>query len=487
MAIPTPVIVGVAQINQRSDVLGDDRKEPYELMIQAVRDAARDASCRRLLEDADSVRVIRGAWRYQNPARAVAEALGNVQAETCLTPYGGNCVGTTVRVSAEEIQAGKRNIVVITGAECGYSRALARRAGTKLNWKALEGSPDRNIGEDVPLSHPREVALKIQEPTVMYPIFENALRHQRGQTIEEHLIQISELWARFSVVAAGNPHAWIREAKSAEEIRTASAFNRPVSFPYPKFMNSNSSVDQAAALIMTSTETARALGIPPDKWIYPWVGTYAHDEYFVSNRDNLHSSPAIRYAGARAFELADMSPADVDRVDLYSCFPVAVQISASELGLSDKKPLTVTGGNTWAGGPLNDYVMHSTATMVEVLRANPGERGLVTAVGGYMTKHELCIYSTEPPARPFQTDNLQTRVDETPSRELADGHWGTATVEGYTAMYDGNDPAVAYLSALIDDGRRVWGVCEDRDTVAAMTREEFCGRALTLTGTAARF
>ena len=59
---------------------------------------------------------------------------------------------------------------------------------------------------------------------------------------------------------------------------------------------------------------------------------------------------------------------DVAHADLYSCFPSAVQIAAAEIGLGLDRPLTVTGGLSFAGGPWNNYVTHSIATMAGVLR-----------------------------------------------------------------------------------------------------------------------
>ena len=109
--------------------------------------------------------------------------------------------------------------------------------------------------------------------------------------------------------------------------------------------------------------------------MYPYAGTDAHDTYAITERHELHRSPAIRIAGARALELAGLGIDDIDYVDLYSCFPSAVQVAAAELGLSvddPARPLTVTGGLTFAGGPWSNYVMHSIATMAELLVANPG-------------------------------------------------------------------------------------------------------------------
>jgi acetyl-CoA C-acetyltransferase len=438
------------------------------------------------LSQVTSVRVVRGIWPYQNPAAAIAQSIG-AQAETGITPYGGNFVQSTVNACALDIQQGKHELIVLTGAECGNTQAKAAKAKVDLDWQAIPGTPDILIGEDVEMRHDAEKAIRLGRPIQVYPIFETALRHHLGLGVEEHLQRISELWAGFSAVAAKNPHAWIREAKSAQEIRTLSPVNRPVSYPYPKFMNSNSNVDQGAALILCSTSKARALGIPEDKWIYPWSGTDAHDHYFVSNRDNLYSSPAIRLAGNRALELSDVASADLDYVDVYSCFPVAVQVAARELGLDIAKPLTVTGGLTWAGGPLNNYVMHSIARMGELLRATPGTKGLITANGGYLTKHAFGVYSTEPPGKPFQHEDLQPQVDALTRREVAINHRGIATVEGYSVMYAGAEPAKAFVAAQLADGRRAWGVTEDSAVMQDMIENEYCGREVRLSDNTASF
>jgi acetyl-CoA C-acetyltransferase len=115
--------------------------------------------------------------------------------------------------------------------------------------------------------------------------------------------------------------------------------------------------------------------------------------------------------------------------------------------------------------------------MTEVLRRDPGAKGLVTGNGGYLTKHAFCVYSTEPPARPFAHEDLQPQVDALPTRGVAEDYAGTATVEAYSVMYgDDGAPEIGHAALRLPDGRRAWGNVADRDAAAAMTREEFCGR-----------
>src|SRR5699024_2646819 len=182
---------------------------------------------------------------------------------------------------------------------------------------------------------------------------------------DEHRDHLAQLWSAFSAVAASNPHAWIRRRFEPEELRDPSPSNRMVGVPYTKFMNANNAVEQGAAFIVCSVERAEALGISRDRWIFPWAGTDAHEHWFVSTRWSLAEAPAIRLAGRAVFELAGIEPDDVAHIDVYSCFPSAVQIASAELGLGSgigsDRPLTVTGGLSFAGGPWNNYVSHSIA------------------------------------------------------------------------------------------------------------------------------
>jgi acetyl-CoA C-acetyltransferase len=256
-----------------------------------------------------------------------------------------------------------------------------------------------------------------------------------------------------------------------------------IGFPYPKYMNSNSDVDMAAALVMCSVERARALGIPQDRWIFVHSGTDCHEHPFVSNRWSFTKTPAIEIGGRRALELAGTDIDGVDLVDLYSCFPSAVQLGARSLGLDLTSTLTRTGGLPFAGGPWNNYVMHAIATVVRELREGLGNRALVWANGGYATKHAFGVYSTNPSPAGFRHDHPQDEIDALPRRDLAgvSEAAGSATIEAYTVMHtrDG-DPERALAACLLADGRRAWGVTEDTDVAVAMCQGEWVGRDVTL-------
>jgi acetyl-CoA C-acetyltransferase len=477
-----PVLVGVGQLSQ-SD--GDRSLEPADLMVEAARRAERDSGTTGVLSTVDSVRVINEfSWRYPDPGFLVAERLGASPAETVTTVTGGNYVQALVNRTALDIQAGRNDLVLLTGGEAWRSRSRAKADGRTPAWTAqADGSaPSWVLGDDEQLVHAHEIERGVFLPVQLYPMFDVALRAAAGLGVGEHRRRIAELWARFSDVAATNPHAWIQRSFTADQIATPGPDNRMVGFPYTKLMNSNNMVNQSAALVMCSVERAEALGIAPERWVFLHAGSDAHDHWFVSNRADLHSSPAIRIAGRAALDLASVDVDDLAHIDLYSCFPSAVQLAALELGLGLDRQLTVTGGMTFAGGPWNNYVMHGIATMAGVLRDDPGAVGLCTANGGYVTKHAFGVYSTEPPASGrFRHAVPQEEIDALPRRELVEDHEGAVEIETYTVMHDRTgQPERALVATITPDGRRAWGGCSDAATMAAMTQEEFVGRRATL-------
>jgi acetyl-CoA C-acetyltransferase len=156
-----------------------------------------------------------------------------------------------------------------------------------------------------------------------------------------------------------------------------------------------------------------------------------------------------------------------------------VQVAANELGLpvgDPARPLTVTGGLTFAGGPWNNYVTHSIATMAERLVANPGARGFITANGGYLTKHSFGIYGTEPPAHEFRWEDVQSIVDREPTRDAVAEWSGVGTVEAWTTPFDRSGaPEKAFVAVRTPDDARALAVINDPAEVAATVRDDIAG------------
>ena len=473
----TPVLVAAGQLSQRVD-RGEQALEPADLMAEAVRTALRDAGALALTSKIDSIRVMNIlSWPYRDPGAAVASRIGATPSHTGLTVMGGNYPQTMVNRAASDIANGSADVVVVCGAEAWRSRAAARSA-EGLGWTVQpdDVAPTEIYGGNDPeLSSAAEVSSGVFMPIQVYPMFDVALRAHLGLGVDEHRQRLGALWSRFSEVAADNPNAWIQRRFTPDEVTTATADNRMVGFPYTKLMNSNNNVEQGAAVVLCSAAAATAAGISRDRWVFIHAGADAHDHWFISERQDLHSSPAIALAGARAMELAGVGPDDLAHVDLYSCFPSAVQIAARELGLGLDRQLTVTGGMSFAGGPWNNYVTHSIATMADVVRNDPGSMGLVSGNGGYLTKHSFALYSTRPPTADFRWENCQTAVDELPRRSAVSGHTGDATVETYTVVFGRDGAETALAACLTADGRRAWTRSTDPAVMDELQSRECVG------------
>jgi acetyl-CoA C-acetyltransferase len=488
----TPVLVGGGQLSNRVD-RGDPVLEPVDLIAEAARRAADDtgaADAGKVLAAVTSVRVVHLlSWHQRDPGRLVAERIGAADLRhTMYTTPGGNTPQALVNRTCLDIARGDVDVAVIGGAEAWRTRTSLKSAGERPQWtvEPEDATPTETFGGDADmrsLVHPLELSRGVVAPIQLYPMFESALRAAAGASHHEWAARLGRLWSRFSEVAASNPHAWIRQPFSAEELTTPAPDNRMIGFPYTKRLNSNNAVEQGAAVLVCSVEAAERLGIPRDRWVFPWSGTDAHDASVVSTRSDMHTSPSMRIAGGRALSLAGVGVDDVAHVDLYSCFPSAVEIAAGELGFSLERRLTITGGLSFAGGPWNNYVSHAIATMLTVLRADPGSVGLVTGNGGFLTKHAFGVYATEPPAQPFRWESPQDEVDAayTPCA-IADGYAGEGVVEAYTVMHDRDGAPETGLCAVRtpDGGGRTWGTVRDAGVLAAMESEEFVGRSTSI-------
>ena len=408
----------------------------------------------------DSIRVVNLlSWRYRDPAALVAARIGARPRHTSYSTEGGQSPQAMLDRAASDIQAGRADVILVGGAEAWRTRMAYRKRGRRPDWTSQpdDAAPSEIEGVELNMVNDVERERGVYMPVQVYPMFETALRHAAGRPLEQHTRQIAGLWARFSQVAATNPYAALPRARSGEAIAAAGPDNRMIGYPYTKLMNSNNSVNQAAALLLCSLDRARSLGIADDRLVFPHGGSEAMDTPYVSNRGDLSSSPAIRAAGRALFDAVGTGVDEIAHVDVYSCFPSAVQVAVSELGLDPDRQLTVTGGLTFAGGPWNNYVTHSIATMVGVLRHDPGSLGLCSANGGLLTKHALGIYSSRPGTREFRV--VKPEVPGGPSvrpvveRDVV----GPAVIEAYTVMHDGEGrPEAAIVTALLPDGSRTW-------------------------------
>lgn len=494
----TPVLVGVGKITDRATP--ETGLSPLELMERAARRAAADAGPAEALLDAidvvatsgltvdEDIAGLEGLRTYKNAPLTLCRRLGVAPRQIVTNPVGGDTPQKLVNHYAAEIAAGRAEAALLAGGEALKTMMGRLAAGLDLEaWREdPDAAPPQLLASPRPPATPHEVAHGIQYPANVYPLFENALRRKHGWTLNEHAGAMGALFARFAAVAAEHPDAWYPTARSAEELATPSPQNRMVAFPYPKYLNAVIQVNMAAAVILTTRDRARALGVPEEKLVYLLGCGDATDVWHVTERADFHSAPGFRLAAEEALRMADISVDRIDLFDLYSCFPCAVRIALDTLGLApdDPRPLTVTGGLPYFGGPGNNYTMHGIVSMAERLRARPGAVGFVNGNGWFLTKHAVGVYATAPqggPA-PFADAAWARRAPADYAEDLAKGDAppfterpeGAGRVETYTVIFDRTGPTRGVVVGRLESGARFLAETpNDRDLLEKICAADF--------------
>ena len=491
-----PILIGSGQITQREK----DPKvalDAMDLTAAAARKAADNAGGgAALLQALDSIVVLRSfsdtSWRFRspfggpkNPPKSIANRIGNTAARRLIyTHPGGNMPQWSVNRLFEMVTRGEVSAAMICGGEALATQKAAERAKLSLDWNEdAGGKPTEEWGVATRGWNDMEDRHRMAGAIFAYPLFENGIRRHLGRTVPQHLAEVGKLFAHFSAVAKNNPLADRRQGFTPEQIATVSTDNPYIGFPYTKLMNSNAFIDQAAAIILTSVAKARALGVPEDRWVYLHGCADAYDHWFISDRHNFHSSPAMRTVGRETLEMAGIGLEKIDKFDLYSCFPSAVQIACKEMGIpqDDPRGLTVTGGLPYFGGPGNNYGTHSIAQMMDEVRKAPGSFGMVTANGNYVTKQSAGIYSTTPATKPFAPKDAaiyQAAISADKGPAVAEAPDGAGTIETYTVMHDRKGPSYAILFGRLADGRRfIANTPDDPRLLQDMVVNDMIGRA----------
>ncbi|WP_017665917.1 acetyl-CoA acetyltransferase [Porphyrobacter sp. AAP82] len=430
------VIIGVGQINDRPEdpELGLD---PPGLMAAALRLAEQDAGGD-VLARLDSLAIVdQISFReLGNLCDTLARAIGanpriNYQSEA---PHGDTPI-RLLNEAANRIGSGEVTLAAVVGGEAlrtAAARAAARTRTDSASHNALRAAARRR--------EPGYLQLHgLSAPVDVYPIYENAGRAAYGQTLAEGQAETGAIWAQFSEVAASNEGAWIRKAMPAEEILTPGPKNRPLAFPYTKLTVANSSVNQGAGFIVTSLAEARRRGMAEERLIYVGMGAAAKEDPNILRRDRYDRSVSMDTAIRRTLELNGMTGADLDLVELYSCFPCVPKMARRTLGWPLERPASVFGGLTFGGGPIANYMSHAVVSMVQRLREERGN-GFLFANGGYATDNHCIVIASRPIAAASFPQNFDYQAEADAACEpvpiLNKDYVGPAAIESYTVFHD---------------------------------------------------
>jgi acetyl-CoA C-acetyltransferase len=485
-----PVVIGAGQFTNR-DEDPSSAPDPFELMAEASKRAAADAGPKD--GSGDWLTTLTHCWtvhsislRHADPAGELARRIGApANAEVRCSGMGGNIPQWLVNRAADLVRDGSQPIVLVVGAEALATRKRAKRAGIRLEWPSSDGWPEMwpPLEPDMGV-HPFEDAHGLRQATTMYALVESAIAHAAGENRTVHNRSIGELMAGLNSVAASNPYSWFPERRSADELMTVTPDNRFISTPYPKYLNAVMDVDMSAAVIVTDAETARSAGMAPDALGYLRGWADANDVWYLSERPNVSRSPALERCVETALGAADLGPDDLSGFDLYACFPSSVEVARDSLGIArdDKRPLTLTGGLPYHGGPGSNYVTHAVCNALDYVRSGKGPVA-VHGNGYYLTKHAVGVYSSELPER--APDPVAIPKDPpSPSVRVDSGAAGTCRVVAWTVPYgrDGShEPAILIADTV--DGLRTLARADDALTEMFVDSErDMVGETITIRG-----
>lgn len=472
----TPVLIGVGEVSETLGSPDYAARSEAALAADAVRAAAADAVAgsgtdpAEVLAALDAAAMTRSfeAMGFGSPLGtptsypwAVLRRVGASPSYVVHDALGGQTPQSLVGELAQAIAEGEHRVALVMGADVtSTTRHFTRGAGAggeRPDFHEDVTGPEVDRGRGTHLVNTRHQVLHgMTNAPVQYALLEHARRHRLGLDRRTYARQMAELLAPMSEVAAAHPHAAAPTVRSVEEVVTTTADNRVVADPYRRLMVARDQVNQGAAVLLASVEAARALGVPPERWVF-MHGHASLAEQTMLERPDLSRGPATVAAVQHALDGAGIGIEDVDAMDLYSCFPVAITTVTDALGIdtSDPRRLTLTGGLPFFGGAGSNYSLHAVAEAVRRTRRDPASTVLVGANGGQLSKYAVGVYAARP--RPWVPDDsaaVQAALDSGPRvpwTEVADG---PAVVETFSVepRRDGSRTAMLVCRDLA--GRR---------------------------------
>ncbi|MDX1890286.1 acetyl-CoA acetyltransferase [Mycolicibacterium sp. 050158] len=492
----TPVVVGVGQFTERIDDADYRGMSAVDLATEAVRAALADTGAD-VGTVAAAIEVFAGLRQFEictpftdpplgasdNYVRSVAQRVGANPARAVLESIGGNGPQKLVTEFGGAIAAGEIEIALILGSEAGSTAKFFANRKEKPNFTEHVGGQleDRGYGFEQYISE-YTVSHGLTGAPVQYGLLDNARRARLGLGVADYRMQMAELFAPFSKVAAKNPFSSSPVERSVAEIETVTDENRMICDPYPRLLVARDTVNQGGAALMMSVSAARRLGVPEERWVY-LHGHADQTEQDLLDRAELGISISAKNAVAEALRVAGAGIDDVATFDLYSCFPFPVFAVCDAFGLAhdDPRGLTLTGGLPYFGGPGNSYSLHGIAETVAQMRDTPGAFGLVGANGGVMSKYSVGVYSTTPADWvPDRGKELQAEIAALPKVPVTRNVDGPGVIETYSVRHDWPQPTGIIVGRLDADDSRFMAMTTDAELLAAMTEGDPLGASISV-------
>lgn len=201
---------------------------------------------------------------------------------------------------------------------------------------------------------------------------------------------------------AKNPYAMFKRPITVETVMKSPYVADPL-----KLFDASPVCDGAAAVIITTPEKAKELGVPKERWVEIAGMGRAIDTINLANRKEFLTLTAAKVAAERAYKMAGVTAKDIDFFEVHDAFTVMAALSLEALGVAEKGkgamlakegqiaidgdyPIQTMGGLKSRGHPVGATGVYQTVEAVLQLRGEApegvqvpdAEIGLTQNIGG---------------------------------------------------------------------------------------------------------
>ena len=371
-------IIGVGQSKFVREYPGSTRELVFEGFKEALQDAQISA------KDIDAS-VICSAPEYdkqRSPAGVLAEYLGLIPQPTCCVESICSSSSMGLRLAYSIIKSGLHHLVAVIGFQ-------------KMSEISSEESQERmGRGADIQWESPFGTMMP-----AYYAMYARAHMEKYGTTPED----LAFVRVKAATYGQINEKAVYRKPITPEMFTDPeSAISKPVSGPL-RVGDCCANADGSSCLIVADEKEAKALSKKP-VWIFGLGAASASVN--LSGRDSFTALSVAREAAEQAYEMAGITPQDIDVAEVHDCFTIAEIMAYENLGFAKpgegkeliksgetykegKIPVNVDGGLLSKGHPIGATGGSQIRTIVLQLRGESGEIqvddpeiGLVHNIGG---------------------------------------------------------------------------------------------------------
>ena len=473
-----PVVIGLGITQQKGSYAELD--EALFLMEKVAMQAINDCGNSKIKDFIDVIDIPKGFWRYRDPGKWIAEKNNFSNAKTSVNKIGvlqQHLINNTCnKIIKSEIRAG-----LILGGESRAKMIAALKEGIEYKEMELSTNPDQYVKAKDDLYGEGEAEALGLMAVGYYAVMESAMRKSKSLTLKEHEDYLGSMYADFSEIASKNQYAASDKSISKDQIMLANSDNKPMAYPYNKYHCTSWNVSQASAILICEEGLADQLNISKQKRIYPMASSETNHMIALIQRPSLISSAGLKLASEKINEVVDKHSINLNLIDLYSCFPVAVQQFENVLNLNTKTSRTITGAMPFAGGPLNNYMLHATVQALLKLRTESGH-SLITGVSGMMTKQSFCLWSSEYQMPFYHADVTKKAQQLDKPIPISNAKHGNGIVIGYTVLYEGTKPTLGVFYIEDSQGERKVVTSEDKAVITSMREEEWIEKEISFYG-----